>query len=530
MNYLPLLTEDEVRYICSAIPIQDAIAYFQHNPKEFAKVRPGFRATSATISKLNIGNLLFNCRNRGFISFFIEKHIDDWLKQIQKYYEKCLQEGANKEAALLRTLPSCFFAGNIRLYFKLIEVQYSDEFIDVLSSAVKEIREHIETQESQSEKLKSKDSVIEEQNSKFEFCQAELISAKREMRRKSDEIKALELKIADVEKLNASIENKEQEIASLRGNINGQKETINRLTVELSDVANSRQLLEVQIREELEKLQITKALEEALAAKPKRPNDLNEFRDYLGYNLESLGVPSDSEYYPFLKEHLSRILFNGMPVIVSRNVGVALQKCVANALTGQSKVTTLAFEQGMSIEDIKRFMSSAGRIVCLDNFIGNYNETELLPLFDDHRGQIIFLTVAYDRMLQYVSEEFFRYCHYLNLNRIAALAGRQELSEDPSIVQEVEHTYQRIASDNRFSSLLRDVIREFGFHRGLVERICSTIYDEQDLCRVLAFEVLPYCVDVLKIAPYNHSERFVKYAGDTGRCPCKNLFKRWFSL
>jgi hypothetical protein len=69
----------------------------------------------------------------------------------------------------------------------------------------------------------------------------------------------------------------------------------------------------------------------------------------------------------------------------------------------------------------------------LDNFIGNCNETELLPLFDNYRDKVIFLTVAYDRTIYYVSREFLRYCHYLNLNRIAALSINAELTEDPSL-------------------------------------------------------------------------------------------------
>ena len=53
-------------------------------------------------------------------------------------------------------------------------------------------------------------------------------------------------------------------------------------------------------------------------------------------------------------------------------------KCVANALIGQSKVQMLAFSKDHSAEDLDCFLSTGGRIVCLDNFIGNYNETELL--------------------------------------------------------------------------------------------------------------------------------------------------------
>lgn len=116
MNHLSFLNEDEIRYICSVIPQRDAIAYFQHSPKEFAKICPGFRASSVT--RFDVGNLIFRNRSRSFVSFFIEDHISKWLSQIQAHIEQRINDGDNKDEAFLNTLPFCFFADNIRLYFK----------------------------------------------------------------------------------------------------------------------------------------------------------------------------------------------------------------------------------------------------------------------------------------------------------------------------------------------------------------------------------------------------------------------------
>ena len=164
----------------------------------------------------------------------------------------------------------------------------------------------------------------------------------------------------------------------------------------------------------------------------------------------------------------------------------------------------------------------------MDNFLGNFNETELLPIFERHRDKVLFLTVAYDRTLNFVSGEFLRYCHYLNFNRVEALVSNAELTEDPSTVEEVENRTQIVSLDTRYSKLLREMLCEFAFRRILVEHKCIHVSTEQDLCRTLAFDVLPYCVDVLQIAPFNQSERLNKYAGSAGRCPYKNLFKVWF--
>ena len=527
MNYLPQLTDDELYYICSVIPNKDTIAYFQQKPKEFSKIRPGFRANK--ISKLNISNLLFSYRNREFISFFIEKQISDWLSQIQEHFNNCMEDGDSKELALFRTLPFSFFADNIALYFKLINEEYSEEYIASLSAAVKAIKESNGKQEKLQKELKAKESDIKKLQTEHELVKANLEGTCTKLNEHSAEIKTLKRSISDLEKLKAVVKNDKEVIASLKAKIQEQEGTMQKLRAELSDARDSSQQLEAQIRAELEKQQAAKISKQKSAQKPKCPSDIEEFKDYLGYNLENIGVPTSSEYFALLKEHLSKILFQGIPVVVTRGVGTTLMKCVANALIGQSNVKTLAFSKDLSIEEIDSFLSSAGRVVCLDNFIGNYNETELLPLFDNHRDKVIFLTVAYDRTMHYVSGEFLRYYQYLNLNRITALSTNAKLTEDPSMVEEVEFEPQGLSPDNRYSSLLRKMLGEFGFHQSIVEQKCVAISDEQDLCRILAFDVLPYCVDVLQVEPYNTSERFLKYAGDVGRCRYKKLFKGWFA-
>jgi hypothetical protein len=178
---------------------------------------------------------------------------------------------------------------------------------------------------------------------------------------------------------------------------------------------------------------------------------------------------------------------------------------------------------------IDDFLSVDGRVVCLDNFIGNFNETLLLPLFDKHRDKIIFLTVAYDRTLRFVPDEFLRYCNYLNLNRIEALLLNSEFTEYDFTVEEIEVIPQWVNSDSRYSSLLKEMLSELGVRQSLIGSKCVTISNEQDLCRALAFDILPYCRDVLQVAPYSTSEHFIKYAGDAGRCLYKKLLRRWYA-
>jgi hypothetical protein len=297
----------------------------------------------------------------------------------------------------------------------------------------------------------------------------------------------------------------------------------------LAAARDEQHQFEKKTKEDLEKQKVKQHVEQEAALKSKCPKDIDYFKEYLGYNLEDIGVPTNADYYALLKDHMGEILFQRKPVIIGRNTAFSLMNCISNTLVKTSTIPALAFAPDIVEEAIDAFLSQNKRIVCLDNFIGNCNETTLITICDRHRDKIIFLTVIYDRTLCYVPDELMKYCHYLNLNRIEALAGDKELTEDPSIIDETETPLAAIIPDARWSAILKEMLDDFGICGALSAYKSSLINDELRLCRLLAFDVLPYCVDVLKIAPFNASERFLKYAGATGRCPYKDLFRRWFA-
>ena len=140
-----------------------------------------------------------------------------------------------------------------------------------------------------------------------------------------------------------------------------------------------------------------------------------------------------------------------------------------------------------------------------------------------------YLTLTYERTLYYVPGEFLRYCFYLNLNRIPALTINAELTEDPSKIEEQDVAVINPSTDSRYQALLSKILSDFGVSRAFVEHKSALVFSEQDLCRSLAFDVLPYATDVLQIAPYSVSEQLNRYAGNTGRCPYKDLFRLWFA-
>ena len=139
MNYLSMMTEAEIYYVCSVIPPKDAIWYFKNNPKLFARVMPGFRATSLKNQK-QICEVLFRSRNQYSITSFIEMHISRWLVEIDEAIREKIDEGESKESAQLQTLPYSFFVDNIGLFFKLVGEEISEDLLSLLCESVKTIK------------------------------------------------------------------------------------------------------------------------------------------------------------------------------------------------------------------------------------------------------------------------------------------------------------------------------------------------------------------------------------------------------
>ena len=528
MSYLSMMTEDEIRYVCSVIPLQNTIGYFKQNPKYFSKVMPGFRATSLK-NQMQVSNALYRNRNQHFISSFIEKHISRWLDEIGDAINDKIKEGENKESALLLTLPYCFFVDNIELYFKLTGEEHSEDFISLLSTGVKIIRDSNNERENVKASLETKTNEVSHIKTELERTQNELSKANRKLSDYINEVETLKHANSDLEKLKDVILIHEQSVEQFVQKIKEQGDYIQQLNADLSAAKNEQLQLEHKIKDELVKRQEIEMNKQNATPKAKRPKDLDEFRDYLGYNFESIGVPTGTDYYSLLKDHLCEILFQGKPIIISKSAGLSLIKCVSNTLVNTHVVPYLTFASEITEKHITDFLSQSNRILCLDNFIGNYNETTLITLCDEHRDKIIFCTVIYDHTLAYVPDEMMRYCHYLNLNRIEAFSNNNELTEDPSHVDESETVDIFIAPDVRWSAFLKEVLDELGLQGALSVYKQSLVNSELKLCRLLAFDILPYCTDVLKIKPFNRSERLVKYAGNSGRCLYKDLYLRWFS-
>lgn len=134
MNYLTDLTEDEIKYVCSVIPFKEVSDYFRRYPKEFTKLRPGFRVKS--LNENDVIRILYVFRNKDFVASFLIKHIDRWIQEINEELKKAFERGLDKEAAYIDVLSRSFFSGNITLFFKIIGEIQSEEYLKVMGAAV----------------------------------------------------------------------------------------------------------------------------------------------------------------------------------------------------------------------------------------------------------------------------------------------------------------------------------------------------------------------------------------------------------
>ena len=142
MDYLSKLTENEAQYICNLIPVATIKDYFRKNPEPFNKIFPG-RIWNKIPNK-EAYSMIFNQRGKPFIAYFLNGHIDNFLKSVQKAVETLMDAGESEQMALLRSLSHHRFGENPELYLKLAGLDSSPEYVELMKSAVAEMRKSAE--------------------------------------------------------------------------------------------------------------------------------------------------------------------------------------------------------------------------------------------------------------------------------------------------------------------------------------------------------------------------------------------------
>lgn len=544
MNYLEKINDEETKYVCEAIPSDELKDYLRKNPKEFAKLMPGFRPTS--IKADQTASILLRFQKKPFIRSFIEKHIDLWIRSIKDNIEQCKKDGDSEYQALLHTFPDCYFANNISLYFKLSDSAIEQSVLSILSEAVQVILKQRDDSpkgidvEKISERMKESERLINEKEAEIRKLKKNIAGKDKNLSKHSETVEKQEVIIAELrdnlKKREKETETAEKEKLKLKHaceEVEKESKAIKRENESLHEknnvLDNALNTANLQI-EGLEKKYADENYEIAGDSSLVRPVSKSQFKEFLSYNLEDIGLSTEKAEGQLLVDHLTRILFLGYPIITNSITARNIASCVSNSITGLSNFKSLSYVEHIKAKHIVHFLNDSGRVVCLDGFLGNYNEIELFEILRQYKNKIIFLSVTYEKTLKYVPVEVLTYCEYLNVLRFPEMAVVHKIGEDPALLEEEKYELDDYFLDERTLKLTRQILEELGFGNQVIIKYLSQITGEEDLNQALIYSILPYIYDVKQENPYMLSKRLEKYAGERGRAPYKDIILRWFGI
>ena len=522
---LSILTDDEYRILCKSIPHSMVTNYFQKNPKEFAKFRPGFRPTS--IKAKDAQKILVENRDKGFIFSFVNKVTNRWIKEICEVAKSRENEGCSELFAYASTLPETFFSENISAFFKLIDKPLPEDTLLLVDQIVAELKtknENIESLKGELKEIQSQYRLLETQL-KQQKKDAEKIKEKNILiSQLSEECKSNSVVINNLLKEKNEVLQRIKEQEELISTLN---EYISRLKEKIKTLNAENHSLEENIRKQVEDEQQRRHLSIA-STNPIKPKDILEFKDYFGYNLESLNLNTkESSLKGMFSDYIAKVFFQGKPVICNQLYSSTLIKCISNALIGTLDIPTIQYSPEIDLNTIMNLIDKAGRIVVLENFLGNFNESLLISKLKQTKDKIIVLTYLYDGTLKYLSKDLFSYCNFLNLSDFPSLSNGIAPNEDPSTLDEEEYGLENISFENRFSVILKTIMRELDFSQQVINIKSMDVVSEQDLVSILYFDVLPYYRCVYEENPLHHSHTLQKQITKNS---CRALFEGWINL
>lgn len=160
MDYLSLLTNEEVNDLCKVISGKIIKKFFTENPNEFARIKSGFRPSR--ISEDEAVSLASQNINRPFLKFFLNRYTEDLLKYGEHNISALKLQGQVEEQAIAETLADSPFDGHIELYFKLVCRSVDKEYIDDIKERIFALKNKDETLSSNdTEKVSSEQKISE---------------------------------------------------------------------------------------------------------------------------------------------------------------------------------------------------------------------------------------------------------------------------------------------------------------------------------------------------------------------------------
>lgn len=217
MNYISLLTQDEIAILCNLISGKRFKVLFQKQSKEFSKIKPGFRPNG--ISEKEAVSLGIKYIDKPFISSFVNATVEKWLKEIDEFHSNLVSNDRGEDEALAETLSDSYFSANISLYFKLIGKDVADVYLAKL-------REHMEDIVALADRNKQK-----EQTSRSDTtCDAEAFF--KQLKESTEKISIYEDQLQSLKEEKASVE---QDLAEAQAKIQELQTGQEKMKAELID-------------------------------------------------------------------------------------------------------------------------------------------------------------------------------------------------------------------------------------------------------------------------------------------------------
>ena len=324
MKYFHLLTEKDIQTICQVYPYKEMIQGFKKNPRAFNDIARGYRPQA--ISEDRGHKLLYENSNSKLVTNMIDGLLDRWISGVRQQIEELIKAGDTESEAYIKAFQTSILPNFVELYFRLTENPVSKEYASVLSAAISIVALEKQRNSHLASTLSISPEALEKERKKY---RTEIREKDSENKKKSKEIGILKAKIAD---LSATIETLQGELECqiIRIKQFEQTEVIQRK--ELHDAISVNTTLDAELKRlkaELREAQVTidtakkresgqqaiidtlqsklseiQKVAEDLDAKIYResdnllwPVDIDEFSEYLGYNLSSIGVESSTDEY-----------------------------------------------------------------------------------------------------------------------------------------------------------------------------------------------------------------------------------------
>lgn len=551
MRYYTQLSEGEIRAICLCYPYRELITGFKKCPKDFSTLMPGHRPQS--ISEENGRNLIANNPRSKLAAKMVEVLLSSWVPKIDAFVKEQVADGKDTDYAYIVAFSKHGFPSFARIYFRLSGESFSDERISAIVSGAAALSAEKEHSKEQAHFLSTSKRIEELRRQQI----GELMEKDQEIKRRGSEIKTLSRELSEERAKISTLSEENKQIGMLQTQLAEAVLELERLRQELQDCNAHLEYAEAVRRDSEEQVRVCREEKMTLQLKLEdsqtrlaelehnraavldltysdtvdelRPIDMDEFVEYLSYNLLNIGLDRAQPYFTLLIGYLRDTIFNNKPIICNQAIGHTLARCVSNTLCGSPNARIIPYREGITSNDIQNLLETDNRILVFDSFIGNFNEKELLPIFRRAKRKIIIITAEYDKTIAYLlPEEVMSNCTYINVGHIPPLFGINALDEDPSTIKEELAPPICERPNSRAQRLCGEIMRELGYPLAVIGALSEQMSSEEKLAEFLAFSIIPYSIEAYGVSPYNASDRLEKYAGFLGRCVYKDLLMEWF--